>query len=65
MASTLGAGTTCEARICEDISEIEWQNRFDGKGKWYVDDVNGKPLDPKLVREARKEEIIGACKHKV
>ena len=46
-----GVGT-----VCEDKS---YDNEYIDRAK-FIDDVTGKPLDPKLVRSARAEETQGA-----
>ena len=52
---------------CEDPEEahrISMDSMYGANAK-FVDDVSGQPLDPKLVANARAEEIKGARKHNV
>ena len=51
--------------ICEDVDEhILMQSIVDPCGEFY-DDLSGKRLDPKLVHEARMDEIRGILQHGV
>ena len=43
-----------EEREGDEESE-DWMKQHDGEPMW--DDASGKPLDPKLVGEAREEEL--------
>jgi hypothetical protein len=51
--------------ICEDKDEHMFFQSIQQYDSEFYDDVSGKPLDPKLVSEARAEEIQGAMKHGV
>ena len=51
--------------VCEDIDEHKFIQEIIHNTSEFYDDINGKPLDSKLVQEARAEEIAGACKHGV
>ena len=51
--------------ICEDLDEHKLMQPVQQYDSPTHNDVNGKVLDPKLVYEARSEEIAGARKHGV
>ena len=51
--------------ICEDFDEHCLMTEIQHDTSIFYDNVSGKPLDPKLVRIARAEEIDGANKHNV
>ena len=47
------------------LGSIAAFDREDSEAKQYWDDLSGKRLDPKLVKEARKEEMAEFRKHGV
>ena len=51
--------------VCEDHDEHMFFQEIQQYDSEFYDDLSGKPLDPKLVRAARAEEIEGARAHKV
>ena len=51
--------------ICEDVDEHKFISELQSYTSEFYDDLSGKPLDPKLVRMAREDEIKGALSHNV
>ena len=49
----------------EDQGEAEAQWDMWHKGSRFVDDVSGRTLKPKMVHEARMDEVRGINRHKV
>jgi len=53
------------ATVCEDVEEKEFQANLERRGDYFIDDVSGNVLNPKLVRQARADERAGVYHHKI
>ena len=51
--------------VCEDVEEHEINMNIQQPYSQFYDNISGKPLNSKLVQQARAEEISGACGHEV